>query len=118
MNLDLSVCPLCKSNLLNEPIITRKADSFWRKSCESNLDHKFAAVFDINTNFISNFTISDRKNVFIFQPSFKHLFVARDQEGKKKNVIPPKRKSIPYFEPDFSDKKRLFNKLNTYLCLI
>lgn len=111
-----TTCPLCNGNLLNEPIISRKQDSFWMKSCQSKIDHRFTLVVDINTNFISYFTISDRKNIFTFQPLFKSVFITKYDD--RKSLLPQKRKFIPYFEPDFSDTKKLFNKLNTYLILI
>jgi len=106
-------CPACNAYLLNKPIVLDsvwKKHSLWLKECQTKIDHKYVITYDINSNVIIYFLISDRKNKFIFKPSENHILASKDNDKKNKNSI-----YIPYFEPDFSNLQSLLKKLNTYL---
>lgn len=110
-------CPICNDPLLNEDVYLSK---MWRKICANKLNHKFFVIYEVNTDMIVNFSIvDDKNNAWRFYPLDDTIAIYKDvklqllknlrRDGSLKNY-----KIIPYFEPDFSDFKKLINKLRTY----
>lgn len=105
-------CPCCGDPLLNE-FRSTAVKEYLHKRCSSRLDHKFACTsnkepydemfsmgIEIDTlNMIRVNWVFDRQEVF----------VCKDPNNMN-NVH-----SLPYFEPDLSDYRKLVDKLRTYV---
>ncbi len=135
-------CPCCNGPMLNEQLSSK----IWKKSCLKKIDHKFSAVcidtYDVvlnaslqineNSYAIWNFE-DDSKNVIIKNgrvgETFKNNWHTVDLVDKQKMSLKDTIKKsanfqnqqvdlIPYFEPTFSEYKKLIKKLKSYIVLL
>ncbi len=102
-------CPCCGGPLLNEFKIDRTKE-YLRKSCTSRLDHRFACISH-NAPYDTTSTMGieiDVKNMISVNWIFdtKMMFVCSGESDTH---------SLPYFEPDLSDYRKLVAKLRTYV---
>jgi len=122
---DTSFCPICNGIMLSEPKL-----GYTIKSCFKKLDHTFKIHVDQITYNVYRIWLLPNKSIpvaiywtFPNQhelahsfPSFiskkGHCFVERHSNFDWNNST---KTIIPFFIPDFSDYKKLKNKINTYI---
>ncbi len=102
-------CPCCGDPLVNE-FRSTIVKEYLHKSCRSRLDHKFACTSNdepYDTMYSMGIEI-DTQNLIRVNWMFerKEMFVCRDEDDVH---------SLPYFEPDLSDYRKLVDKLRTYV---
>lgn len=102
-------CPYCNDHLLNTfNIHISKYDNLL-KSCSKRINHTYSCLYDHNDDIIYVCFIIDWKR-FTWDYKSKQLIVDNAfKNTDKKSII------IPWFDPDFSNKKVIINKLKTCL---
>lgn len=102
-------CPCCGAPLLNE-FRSTLVKEYLRKSCGSRLDHRFACTsYDEPYDVMYSMGIEiDTENMIRVNWMFdiKQMFVCKGEDDTH---------SLPYFEPDLSDYRKLVAKLRTYV---
>jgi hypothetical protein len=109
-------CPKCNGALLNEFKSTTGLNCL-HKTCYTKLDHKIefiASIVDGSHNTTSSVCLDSfylKGTSIVWYPIMKSLwyFAIPSTYGKRSDF------EMPYFEPDFSDFKKLISKLKTYI---
>lgn len=105
-------CPICKDPVLNKFRDKPAPRSFeLEKTCCSKPDHLFYCASkkadDTQAYVVSVTFNSARTKVALWNIENKSLWIT--------NTDPSNKILIPYIEPDFSDYRKLCQKLKTYL---
>ena len=113
-----SKCPCCGDILLISyiDILGKSEKDLLRKQCYK-IDHKFHCIYDSDETIL--FTIGleiDPSNGLSTSWNFNTKKI--NIYNPRKNFNSPLYNAIPWFEPDFSDYKKLLNKLKTYVIYI
>lgn len=109
-------CPKCKGPLTNDFYEDRKGNYFIKR-CRTRPDHQFQCIFDENAPDLKSATVSISMNPLIrvaWRFDECTLSVAR---GSLEEIIRNngQEEQLPFFEPDFSNYKKLINKLKLYV---
>lgn len=100
-------CPVCGGALLNSFGIGRQGATIW-KICTKRLDHNIEFLIDeYNDQKVNQFSIN--------LPQLKVSWFTEEQKLTFTSSLSKNENSLPYFEPDLSDYRKLINKLKTYL---
>ena len=104
-------CPVCHGPLLNNYMYLPDTEQLYKK-CNKNINHDitFYGYWD-GADKDDNVSIMEIRNKgkSIIQWHFTY-------EEKRITVFTTdKRCQLPYFEPDFSNYKKLLNKIKTYI---
>lgn len=114
-----SKCPICHSPFLNDEVL---GTTMWRKSCTSRLNHKIEVTYDLRTDLIVKFSLSDYGNyTFVFYPLDKKICIYKSMAWQfflKRKIDRVNHKVIPYFDPDFTNYSKLLEKLKTYMLFL
>ena len=100
-------CPVCGDPMLNVFPPAEELSDRVHKHCDKRLNH--AIVITCNGNEVEALTIELNKNTqleAVWYFYVKELWIT----DKDKPVI-----TLPWFEPNLSDYKKLVNKIKTYL---
>lgn len=112
-------CPICHSPFLNNEVM---GTTMWRKSCSSRVNHKLEVTYDLKTELIVKFILSDQYNhTFVFYPLDHKICIYKNMTWEfflKRKIGRADHKVIPYFEPDFSNYHKLLQKLKTYVLFL
>lgn len=106
--MNISHCPVCKDPLLNTIF---SDDNLIYKACKQRLYHSLFFIYDSKKEVIKTIGINFGKNnacCAYFNLLDKILFIS-DASDFKEDLY------IPFFEPDFSDYKKIISKLKTYI---
>jgi len=103
-------CPICAEPFINDFQNNYPGSTEWiRKSCRRRLDHVIVINGDpkneTSVNWISGILSS---NICVIWWFSQKKITLQIKGGKECN-------DIPFFEPDFSNYKRLIEKLKTYI---
>ena len=104
-----SHCPKCHGPLLNDPPFTI-GKGYWLKWCNKYTDH-FVKIKTVpgDDDKISSLTIFlGPDKLFTWFPEAEICWSSKTWDLECCVMI-------PYFEPDFSDYRKLINKIKTYL---
>jgi hypothetical protein len=108
----LTHCPKCKGPLLSNWKEYLQGGGYWTKDCWAFLDHKFFSRTQVENSddlFDAHIAISMSPFMLaIWNFKVEILHISKFYDGHDSFII-------PYFEPDFSDYKKLINKLSTYI---
>lgn len=101
-----SVCPICNSNMINEFIVGKDRKESLRKLCSLRLSHQL-----IFTSVNNDYDLVD--SLIFINVEFLVNFISGNSILIK-NYVHKKTIVIPYFEPDFSNIKKMLNKIKLY----
>lgn len=104
-------CPCCNGPLQNTFITTSVHEEYLKKECFSKINHSFSCVVRTKDNMFCNANLSlnhkkDRWIVWNFDPQRLWLGVGLECSYTK---------DLPFFIPDFSNYRKLINKIKVYL---
>lgn len=106
-------CPACGGNFLLDFIGPDGRETVTQE-CRLKPDHRIAFHSDNGVVKRLVITINVEKMLKLhFYPHLETIIISRGPI--KPGTISEEDTSIPYFEPDFSDYKKLINKLKTYV---
>lgn len=105
-------CPICDEPVMNKFKETYDKNRFaLEKTCDKKLDHIFFCASqkaDENEVFTVSISIRNKDEFSVaWYPTKKEVWVSNNRGTG--------RTSLPYFEPDFSNFKKLITKIKTYL---
>lgn len=105
-------CPICNGVLLNEDRNIGYDISFIMKSCDKTLYHKiYIESLSANHDKVYAIRLHISKNLIVnWFPEINSLRVYSYDANNTRNSY-----KIPYFEPNFSNYKKLINKIKTYI---
>ncbi len=110
--LSYDFCPICKDEL--KSTLPEKVDDFinynkiFIKSCDLK-NHKY--VLRHSKKEIIYYTLYNLDYIYNFFPKSKKIIIHKNEP----RISTMKVRSIPYFEPDFSDVDEVLKKINTYI---
>lgn len=108
-------CLICNDPLLNTDVSDKITQvQRWQKSCSKYLNHSFfCQTYDEDIDYLSyvSFTTNYLECGCVWHPINKMFYINNKD-------VPSLWRTIPYFEPDFSDFKKLIDKIKTYVIFL
>lgn len=105
-------CPICNEPLMNQFKETYDKNGYaLEKTCDKKLDHIFFCASkkaDEDEVYVVSATTREKN-------SFMALWVVPEKKLHVARASAANRTIIPYFEPDFTNFKKLYDKLRMYI---
>jgi hypothetical protein len=102
-------CPVCRDPLVNDFVPTSKNNELHYKKCTKRLDHNISYLLDdIGALYSVTITLNVGRILKACWVYDIHKLFVYDHI---------QRMELPYFDPDFSDYKKLTNKIKLYMLL-
>lgn len=106
-------CPICNGVMLTEHYTLLNEKENYRKSC-TQINHDIYYISLPDRDEVEHFGIYVSKQVSVYWfPNLSTSQIVMVTKGKDKKA--DKSLYLPYFEPDFSNYKKLVEKIKTYL---
>lgn len=112
-------CPCCHDPLMNTYLETRSGPGNWKKTCANKLNHKFTCLHTDFSEELSMISVEITNKINATWWPLSKTLVVSAVDAVSQDRFSNKGKSnhnfLPYFDPDFSNYKKLIDKLKTYV---
>ena len=86
------------------------------KHCSLKIDHKISFILSKDSETVKSLSLSldiNRKTQVSWMFDTKEIWIIDVSPDTEKGIV-----TIPWFDPDFSDYKKLINKIKTYVLFV